>query len=189
MNVTAEPPTAETSQAPPGSNRRLVNLVLVLAAVGALAFVVINPGGSADEPTVDLGRFSFATMEGGETSLADFEGSPLVLNYFAAWCSPCRAEMPAFEAVSQEVASEGVIFLGISRDNDTNSWKSFVAETGVTYQTVFEGAGVGTFEELGAFGMPTTVFITSEGDVAEMFSGLLPETTLRAKIEEHLIGG
>jgi thiol-disulfide isomerase/thioredoxin len=186
VGVTVESPTPE---APSGPNRRLVSIALGLAAVAALALLIINPGGSAEEAVTDLGGFSFLTVDGGETTLDAYAGSPLVVNYFAAWCGPCRAEMPAFEAVSREVAADGVVFLGVSRDNDITSWKSFVAETGVTYETVFEGAGAGTFEEVGAMGMPTTVFITSQGTVAEVFSGLLPEQTLRDKIEEHLIGG
>ena len=79
-------------------------------------------------------------------------------------------------------ADDGVQFLGISRDIDETTWKSLIAETGVSFPTVFEGSGEGSFEAVGATGMPTTLFLRSDGTVADVFSGLLPESTLREKV-------
>jgi peroxiredoxin len=172
-----------------GRRRSLIRFGVLLAGLVAVAFVVLNPGGSGvSNGSTELGAFSLRTVDGGEITLADFDGTPLVVNYFAAWCPPCRAELPAFEKVSREVATDGVLFIGISRDNDETSWKSFIAETDVTYQTVFEGLVGGSFEAVAAKGMPTTVFVRADGSVAEVFSGALPEDTLRAKIDEFLLG-
>ena len=173
-----------------GSGRRLPSgLGLVLAVVAVIAFVGLLFAGArseddAESPTA-LGEFTFQTVDGGTVTLADFEGTPLVVNYFAAWCAPCRAEMPEFEEVSQETAGE-VVFIGVSRDNLTDSWLQLVDETGVTFQTVYEGNVRGSFEFLDAAAMPTTVFIGADGSVERTWSGALTDDKLRELIAEHL---
>lgn len=164
-----------------GSNRRSM-LALALAAVVIVGVVIANPFAGKDEAPEGLLGFPVTTADGSDAILADFTGSPLVVNYFAAWCPPCRAELPTFSQVSSEVADDGVQFLGISRDIDETTWKSLIAETGVSFPTVFEGSGEGSFEAVGATGMPTTLFLRSDGTVADVFSGLLPESTLREKV-------
>lgn len=184
-------PTTDSEDPAPSGGRSIISLLaLAVFAVVAL-LVVFNVGGGEEGGTsaAGLDQFQFTTPEGQTTTFAAYEGTPLVVNYFAAWCGPCRAEMPEFETVSQDVAADGVVFVGISRDNDTGAWQSLIDDTGVTFDTMFEGADAGSFEYLDAKGMPTTVFIRADGTVAEVFSGLLPEQTLRDKIDEHLMEG
>ena len=164
-----------------GSNRRSL-LALAAVAMLTIGIVVANPFAGEDVAPEGLLGFPVTTADGSDAVLADFTGQPLVVNYFAAWCPPCRAELPTFEKVSAEVAPHGVRFLGISRDIDETTWKSLIAETDVSFTTVFEGSGDGSFEAIGATGMPTTLFLRSDGTVADVFSGLLPESTLREKV-------
>ncbi len=163
-------------------SKRLSLVALAAVAVFTVGLVVVNPFADEEKAPDGLLGFSVRTAEGSDAIVADFVGEPLVVNYFAAWCGPCRAELPGFEKVATEVAAEGVRFLGISRDIDEGTWKSFIAETNVSFPTVFEGSGEGSFEALGATGMPTTVFLRSDGSIADVFSGLLPESTLREKV-------
>ena len=191
------PPSEENGDGPAGrvsdetAPNRLPLLPLVAFAAAALVvlLVIFNPGGSDDEPgsAIGLDQFQFETVTGDSVTLAAYEGQPLVVNYFASWCAPCRAELPAFNQVSAEVAADGIVFVGVSRDNDVNTWQSFVEDVGVDFDTVYEGANTGSFEFLDAKGMPTTVFIRADGSVAEVFSGLLPEATLQEKIDQHLM--
>ena len=185
-------PTPDSEESASSGGRSIFSLLaLAVFAVVALV-VVINPGGGGDDTPQagdGLNQFQFATADGETVTFATYEGQPLVVNYFAAWCGPCRAELPEFETVSQDVAADGVVFVGISRDNDTGAWQGLIEDTGVTFDTMFEGADAGSFEYLDARGMPTTVFIRADGTVAEVFSGLLPEQTLRDKIDEHLMEG
>lgn len=188
--MTDSPPT-DSEDAAPSGGRSIISL-LALAGFAVVALLVIfNVGGGddTDASAEGLNQFQFTTPDGETTTFAAYEGQPLVVNYFAAWCGPCRAELPEFETVSQEVAADGVVFVGISRDNDTGAWQSLLVDTGVTFDTMFEGADAGSFEYLDARGMPTTVFIRADGTVAEVFSGLLPEQTLRDKIDEYLMEG
>ncbi len=154
-----------------------------VAVVAFLGFIGASSGDSSDGPT-DLDEFTFQTVDGDTVTLADFEG-PMVVNYFAAWCAPCRAELPEFEQVSLETAGE-VLFIGVSRDNVTDSWRSLIEETGVTYPTVFEGNVQGSFAFLEANSMPTTAFIAADGTVERIWSGALTDEKLRELIAEHL---
>ena len=167
-----------------GGLPRWVPLVVGFAAVIAfLGFLSMSAGDSDDGPTA-LDEFTFQTMDGATVTLADFEG-PMVVNYFAAWCPPCRAEMPEFEAVSRQTTGE-VAFVGISRDNVTDSWRSLIEETGVTFPTVYEGNVQGSFAFINGTSMPTTLFITADGTVAHTWSGALTDDKLRELISAHL---
>ena len=158
-----------------------------LAFVAFVGLIAIFSGGSDTASNASgLEEFEFQTADGGTTTLAEFDGEPLVVNYFAAWCPPCRAELPDFEAVHREMGEE-VTFVGVSRDNVTDAWLTLIADTGVTYTTVFEGNVQGSFAFLDARAMPTTVFIAADGTVKQVWSGLLDDGTLRDLINEHLL--
>lgn len=120
-----------------------------------------------------------------ESSLAEHLDKPLVVNFFAAWCAPCRAELPDFETVYGELR-EQVNFLGVSRDPSAGPSLDLLTETGVSFPTGWDMNG-GLFSELGLLAMPSTLFVDSEGFVAETWSGVLTADNLRSLINEHLL--
>lgn len=179
--------------------RRLGAVVVALSIVAAAC-----AGGdddvaviSADEPTRTLEDLqadvdprasvdiAYLTLTGSEASLSDFVGTPLVVNFFAAWCASCVSEMPDFEAAFQGRGGE-VAFLGISEDARASDSLDLVDETGITYATGWDPDGE-IFASFGGFTMPTTVFIDAEGEIVEMFSGALTRDRLDSLIDEHLL--
>ena len=160
-------------------------VALGLVALGALLGFVAVTSTADDEPT-ELTEFTFRTTDGDEFTLDELQGTPVVVNYFASWCAPCRAELPDFEIVHQETKDE-VAFIGISRDSVTDSWRTLVESSGVTFTTVYEGNVQGSFAFLEASAMPTTVFIGADGTVERVWSGALTDDKLRELIAEHLI--
>ncbi len=170
-------------------------VILGIAVVAAIGFVALFSGSDGDASSdtavasgefAALTEFQLATLEGDPITLAEHAGEPVVLNYFAAWCPPCAAELPDFQNVSQARIDE-VTFVGISRDNETGAWAGLLESTGVTFDTYFEGNVRGSFEAVGGLAMPTTVFITADGEIAEVFSGPLNESLLNDLIDEHLV--
>jgi thiol-disulfide isomerase/thioredoxin len=156
----------------------LLAVPLVAASCGA--------GGGSDSSGVLAAEFS--DYESGEpATLGEYDGMPLVVNLWAAWCPSCIHEMPDFERVSQEFLGE-VEFVGIGIDDDRGAAEQLVDETGVTYRLGFDDDGVFT-DLLGAVAMPTTAFISADGEVIEVRGGQLSADALRAQIEEHLLGG
>ena len=138
-----------------------------------------------EEDGDSLRGITFATLDGGTDSFDDHLGQPLVVNFFAAWCPPCRAEMPEFEEVFQEFAGE-VGFLGISRDPTPQASIDLIAETGVTYAAGWDKDDT-LFPTLRLFAMPTTLFVNPDGTIVATWAGVLTADSLREMIEDELL--
>jgi len=183
-HVDEESPVETAIKRSPARPLAILAAVAVVAAV-VLWGVVFRSGGSGD--TLDATRFNtltFTKEDGSEGTLADYQGQPLVLNFFASWCAPCRAEMPDIQATFEQAQGK-VAFLGVNADLTEDAWRSFVAESQVTYPTVFQPDNI-LFSELGLIGMPSTVLINPDGTVAYQHSGIIDAEELTGLIDEHL---
>ena len=149
------------------------------AAAGPETTEPTPAGGGQPVPEV---RFNY--FDGSEGTLADFAGTPAVINFWASWCPPCITEMPAFEAVHVELAPQ-VAFLGFNVGDEPGAARELAARTGVTYPLA-EDPDSGIFQAFGGFGMPTTAFVTAEGMIVHVISSRLRAQDLRALIAEHL---
>ena len=127
-------------------------------------------------------RFDY--FDGSEGSLADFAGTPTVVNFWASWCPPCIVEMPAFEAVHREL-SPHVAFLGLNVGDEPGAARQLAEQTGVTYPLA-EDPDSAIFQAFGGIGMPTTVFVDGDGMIVHMIASRLKAQDLRALIAEHL---
>jgi len=167
---------------------RPVLLGATVLVVVAVAVVVLRGRSAGDErPTADEVRSVTveALTDGRRVELGDLlDGRPVVLNFFARWCQPCREEMPAFEAVHQELGAE-VAFVGVAAQEKPERSLQMVEETGVTYPTYTDrlGEAVALFE---AMSLPTTVFIDADGNVVDSQLREFDEDGLRAEIAEQL---
>ena len=115
-----------------------------------------------------------------QLSLADFRGQPLVLNFWASWCGPCRKEMPGFESVASQLRGR-VTFLGVNEQDVRSGALDLVATTGVRYPSVVDSGGI-LMTAYALRGLPDTVFISSAGEVVELHVGELNATDLRETI-------
>jgi cytochrome c biogenesis protein CcmG, thiol:disulfide interchange protein DsbE len=143
--------------------------------------------GGRDVSGEQVGAITFdgfgAEGEGG--SFGDYGGRPLVVNFFASWCTPCIEEMPEFEAVHQQLGGD-VAFLGLNYwDRDQATAQRLVERTGVTYDLGRDAQGE-ILQELGGYGMPTTVFVDSSGVVRSVHTGKLDAAGLSRIIDEQL---
>lgn len=184
----ADPDPSGSSQ-PRSALFTSVVLVVAIASIGLLALFSGTEDTVDDAATAgdagDIMGLAFTTAEGGSGSLSDYHGEPLVVNFFASWCPPCRAELPDFEAVHQNVGDQ-VTFVGINQDFTEETWRAFVAEAQVTYDTVFQPNSE-IWNELGTGAMPTTAFISADGELVQVWAGLLTDDKLIELIDEHLV--
>ena len=137
------------------------------------------PGDGRPAPDV---RFDY--FDGTEGSLADFAGTPTVVNFWASWCPPCIVEMPAFEAVHRELRPQ-VAFLGLNVGDEAGAARRLADQTGVTYP-LGEDPDSAIFGAFGGIGMPTTAFVDGDGMIVHMVASRLKAQDLRALIAEHL---
>jgi cytochrome c biogenesis protein CcmG/thiol:disulfide interchange protein DsbE len=158
-----------------------------LVALGIVGFALFrsSQGGVSVSGAADLGAAAPAVemegFDGGTVTLAQFEGKPLVMNFWASWCPPCVAEMPDLEKVFQDVKDD-VQFLGVNQSDQKGAAERLAAETGVTYPLASDPNGE-VFRAFGGAGMPTTVFIDPDGNVVDVVTGQFTENSLREKIE------
>ncbi len=163
----------------------------VVVVIGLVATVVFTgadtattSGATGAAASGDSGvDFALPNFEGETVRLSDFRGQGVVVNYWASWCLPCLAEMPRFEEVYQRHRDK-VAFLGVNLADDRSSALAVVAKTGITYPLAIDADGV-TFNAFGGYTMPTTVFISPDGEVLELFGGGLTAEELEARIETY----
>lgn len=175
-----------------GPRRRFAVLGIVFVTV----FVVVAllqgfVSSRSSTPSVLVGRtdklapaFTLASLSGSprKVSLSAFRGKPLVLNFWASWCVPCRTEMPLLERTYR--AEKGrVQFLGIDSNDTPSAGLAFYDHVRVTYTALSDPKG-SIATRYGLFGLPTTVFISSSGKIIGRFIGQLHANTLLAALKE-----
>ncbi len=112
--------------------------------------------------------------------LSDFRGRPVVLNWFATWCGPCRAEIPDFQAAYEALGGE-VVFLGVNLEQSADEAIGMLDEFGATYPALLDAEGaIALHYRLP--GMPTTFFIDADGVVRAWGAGLIVEETLVSEL-------
>ncbi len=125
--------------------------------------------------------FTLTLFDGRRLRLSDLRGKPVVLNFWASWCPPCREEAPTLEKGWETYKDKGVVFLGMDIQDTETDARAFMKEFGITYPN-----GQDTTSEIAVSydisGIPTTFFITSEGKVARRWTGALGEEQLDAFI-------
>ena len=129
--------------------------------------------------------FTIADSEGNEIMFSDFRGKPVVLNFWASWCPPCKQEMPEFEKVYQELGRD-VQFLMLALTDGGRETKetasSFIEEQGYSFPVFYDVFREGAIL-FGIQSIPTTFFINSDGYLVDYIIGMLDEAALRTGIE------
>ncbi|MBI2238985.1 MAG: TlpA family protein disulfide reductase [Actinobacteria bacterium] len=130
--------------------------------------------------------FELPALDGpGSIALDDFAGRVIVLNFWASWCGPCRAEAPELERTWEAYREEGVQFLGIDYRDDRAAAQAFQREFGITYPSVYDPGGALAFD-YGLLGVPTTFVIDRDGLVRYRFTGRIDRTILSGALDDVL---
>jgi cytochrome c biogenesis protein CcmG, thiol:disulfide interchange protein DsbE len=132
--------------------------------------------------------FHVETLDGDVLTLSDLRGRPVVLNFWATWCPPCRAEMPAFERVFRELGGEGVEIVAVNATSQDSraAAAEFVEDYGLTFPIGLDVSGELQREYL-VRALPTTFFVDREGIIREVvIGGPLAEAHLRSAVADLL---
>ena len=194
-----------TQETKPSKSKYLwIGIIVIVAIVGGI-FVAFNaPSGSSDvgavageggsgslEPAPIAGHpapdFTLSTLDGEQVSLSDFRGQPVIINFWATWCGPCRIEMPEFQEAFSEHESDGLVVLGVNlteRDS-VNAVPAFLEEFGLTFPVVLDADGdvANTYK---VFGQPASIFVDQNGDVHQVFYGPVNKAFIDARVSELL---
>ena len=135
-------------------------------------------GFSAPDFTLDL-------LGGGQVTLSELRGKTVVVNLWATWCPPCRAEMPAIEKVYRDNKNLGLVVLGVNTTNQDNeaAAAAFVQELGLTFPIPLDRDGSVSARYM-LSGLPTTFFIDRKGIIRSVVvGGPMSEALVRSKVE------
>ncbi len=134
-------------------------------------------------------NFTVQDINGNTVSFSDFKGKPVVINFWASWCPPCKAEMPDYEKMYKEYSVKGVVFMMVdvidgSRETLSIA-KKFLQDTGYTFTAYFDVKGSAS-SVYGISSLPTSVFVDRDGNVSSGYVGMMDAAKLKRSIEAIL---
>lgn len=180
---------APASPARPAWTRALPPL-LAAALVGGLGWTLLKPAGNAaNGPLVGkpAPQFNLTGLDGQPVALADYRGRPVVLNFWASWCGPCREEAPLFAKLAAHPGAPAVLGILFNETKPQNA-RDFARQYGLTYPNL-QDPGVATAIAYQVTGIPRTVFIDAQGVVRHIDQGGLDTARLNAGLSKIGVPG
>jgi len=188
--------------------------VLLVGAITAVAVTSAGGAGSskppatragspAVEPFVDTGvtaeigkpapAFVLRTLDGRSVSLASLRGRPVIVNFWASWCNPCRHEFPLLRSTLAKYGRDRLAVVGISYQDIDADARNFAKDEHATWPLAVDVDGAAA-KAYGVRYVPTTYFVTPDGVVADQVFGQLPagrdfQTSLAKILPVHALGG
>jgi peroxiredoxin len=139
-----------------------------------------NPN-SQPTPAKAAPAFSLATLDGRQLGLADLRGKVALVNFWATWCIPCRAEIPDLEHENRVQDKARVAIVGIDWKEPPGPVQSFIHDIGATYPILFDADGK-IYDAYGVAALPQTYVLNAKGDIVSTRTGIAS----RAQIESEL---
>ena len=162
----------------------IVVLVIFLAGVSVSCSTMNKPTKETQE-TTPAPDFTVLDYDGKEVKLSAFKGKPVVLNFWASWCGPCKSEMPDFNEIYQEYKDQ-ICFMMVNLTDGTQETmekaKAYVDGQGYSFPVYFDTKSEGAIA-YGVYSIPTTFFIDANGDVVAYASGALSKEGLQQGID------
>jgi cytochrome c biogenesis protein CcmG/thiol:disulfide interchange protein DsbE len=169
-------------------------LAFAIAGIVIIAFVVLLGWSILNkEPITGLSgitmvnrpapNFTLTTFEGNKLSLEDMRGKPVVINFWASWCPPCRVEAPLLEATWRAYKDRGVVFIGVDIQDKLEDALAYIREFDVTYPNGPDPTGEISIN-YGVSGLPVTFFVSKTGVIVRRWVGAIERSVLFSSIEE-----
>ncbi len=186
----------DTTSSPRGFWALIAAGLLVGAAIGVIllfGFPQVSSGnGGADLESLEIAPvkgarapgFTLQRVGGGRLSLSDYRGSPLVINFWATWCAPCRIEMPFLQSRYEKYAeSHGLRVLAVDFDEPQPDVQAFAESFGLTFDVLLDPGG-DTQVLYQIRGYPSSYFVDRDGVIQVVHIGVMTEGQLDENLEK-----
>jgi peroxiredoxin len=155
--------------------------------VGTPQMLEMQPETSAAGPELGSAAPSFALrdLDGQWASLADYEDRPLLINFWATWCGPCIVEMPELQAAYEQHQDDGLVILGMNRDEGINQIRDFFTtslDTEITFPILLDEHGA-IADRYQVYNLPTTFFVDRNGVIVAVHRGPLTQAQIEAYLD------
>ena len=175
------------------SQRFLILSFVILLISGTWVWISREPANSTTSGAIPAPQQGFLAPDfklpdrgGGAISLIELRGRPVVLNFWASWCPPCQAEMPALEHVYEDYQEQDLVIVGINASNQDRMVDAmdFSEQNNLTFPILFDTGGRAS-HDYQVRSLPTTFFIDPDGIIQDMIiGGPISEALLRIRVEQ-----
>lgn len=173
----------------PSPLRYLLYAVMLLCCtiIGLSVYLQISEGeGGLQQPEAGaipdtLSEFTLNDVWGEPHAISEWSGQPLLINFWATWCAPCRREMPLLQTLHEERTSTGLTILGIAIDRQADV-QTYIAEAGISYPIlVGEADAMAVSDQFGLpdLGLPFSVLVAGNGSILKVHIGEIDLAQLR----------
>lgn len=132
--------------------------------------------------------FYWYDSNGNKVSLGDLKGKTVLINFWATWCGPCKAELPDIESLSKSYASRGLVVIGVSVDKGgdlLSDVSNFVSQNGLTYQIVIDNDNVAdAYGNINA--IPTSFLVNKDGKIVDKWIGMRDKAFFESTVTKYL---
>lgn len=163
-------------------------LILILSGVGSLVWMSLKTAvppqttNSYGAPALaqkggTVTEFSIGSLAGGNIALSDYAGDVIIMNFWATWCPPCRAEMPGLNRFYEAYRDKGVVLLAINEEESVETVRPFIQNNNFTFPILLDLQGR-VAQQYSTRSFPTTFIIDRHGTIQHVQTGVITEAEL-----------
>jgi cytochrome c biogenesis protein CcmG, thiol:disulfide interchange protein DsbE len=164
---------------------KIIGPILIVLTIAALAYGLLKPTSSLKNALEGspAPEFNLKSLDGGKIQLSSFKGRPVIVNFFASWCVPCRDEAPLLRSTALESANKNVVILGIAYSDKEADTRKFRDDFNLGFPVLLDSDDSRASVNYGIKGVPETFFIGKDGKIARYHPGPIDAVSLEAGLK------